>query len=291
MKGIILAGGAGTRLHPMTAVASKQLLPIYDKPMIYYPLSTLMLAGIRDVLVISTPRDVPSFEDLLKDGSQWGMNIRYAVQPKPEGLAQAYVIGADFVGEVPSALILGDNIFYGHGLTELLANAGAKTQGATVFAYHVSDPERYGVVEFDGEMRAVSIEEKPKSPRSNWAVTGLYFYDSQVVDIAAGLRPSARGELEITDVNRAYLERGQLSVEMMGRGYAWLDTGTPDSLIEAADFVRTLEKRQGFKIACPEEIAFDRGFIDAVQLEALASSFGSSNYGQYLRARVEGRST
>ena len=291
MKGIILAGGSGTRLHPMTAVASKQLLPIYDKPMIYYPLSTLMLAGIRDVLVISTPRDVPSFEDLLKDGSQWGMNIRYAVQPKPEGLAQAYVIGADFVGEVPSALILGDNIFYGHGLTELLANAGAKTQGATVFAYHVSDPERYGVVEFDGEMRAVSIEEKPKSPRSNWAVTGLYFYDSQVVDIAAGLRPSARGELEITDVNRAYLERGQLSVEMMGRGYAWLDTGTPDSLIEAADFVRTLEKRQGFKIACPEEIAFDRGFIDAGQLEALASSFGSSNYGQYLRARVEGRST
>jgi glucose-1-phosphate thymidylyltransferase len=291
MKGIILAGGAGTRLHPMTAVASKQLLPIYDKPMIYYPLSTLMLAGIRDVLVISTPRDVPSFEDLLKDGSQWGMTIRYAVQPKPEGLAQAYVIGADFVGSESSALVLGDNIFYGHGLTELLESASAKPQGATVFAYHVSDPERYGVVEFDRDMRAVSIEEKPKAPRSNWAVTGLYFYDKQVVDIAANLKPSARGELEITDVNRAYLERGQLSVEMMGRGYAWLDTGTPDSLIDAADFVRTLEKRQGFKIACPEEIAFDRGFIDASQLERLASTFGSSAYGQYLRARLESRST
>jgi glucose-1-phosphate thymidylyltransferase len=289
MKGIILAGGAGTRLHPMTAVASKQLLPIYDKPMIYYPLSTLMLAGIREVLVISTPRDVPSFQDLLKDGNQWGMNISYAVQPKPEGLAQAYVIGADFIAGQPSALVLGDNIFYGHGFTELLANASARTEGATVFAYHVNDPERYGVVEFDREMRAVSIEEKPKAARSNWAVTGLYFYDGQVIDIAANLKPSARGELEITDVNRAYLDRGQLTVEMMGRGYAWLDTGTPDSLIEAAEFVRTLEKRQGFKIACPEEIAFDRGFIDASQLETLASSFGSSNYGQYLRLRVESR--
>jgi glucose-1-phosphate thymidylyltransferase len=287
MKGIILAGGAGTRLHPMTLVASKQLLPIYDKPMIYYPLSTLMLAGIREVLVISTPRDVPSFEDLLKDGSQWGMNISYAVQPKPEGLAQAYVIGADFIAGEPSALVLGDNIFYGHGFTELLANASTRTEGATVFAYHVSDPERYGVVEFDAGMRAVSIEEKPKAPRSNWAVTGLYFYDGQVAEIAANLKPSARGELEITDVNRAYLERGKLTVEMMGRGYAWLDTGTPDSLIEAADFVRTLEKRQGFKIACPEEIAFDRGFIDAAQLEALAGSFGSSDYGQYLRSRIQ----
>ena len=234
---------------------------------------------------------MPSFQDLLKDGSQWGMNINYAVQPRPEGLAQAYVIGADFVGAEPSALVLGDNIFYGHGFTELLANASAKSDGATVFAYHVTDPERYGVVEFNSDMRAVSIEEKPKAPRSNWAVTGLYFYDEQIVDIAANLRPSARGELEITDVNRAYLERGQLTVEMMGRGYAWLDTGTPDSLIEAADFVRTLEKRQGFKIACPEEIAFDRGFIDGAQLETLASSFGSSNYGQYLRGLVESRSS
>jgi glucose-1-phosphate thymidylyltransferase len=286
MKGIILAGGSGTRLHPMTAVTSKQLLPIYDKPMIYYPLSTLMLAGIREVLVISTPRDVPSFQALLGDGARWGMDIQYAVQPKPEGLAQAYIIGADFVGSEPSALILGDNIFYGHGMTDLLIDAGGRPQGATVFAYHVNDPERYGVVEFDSSMQALSIEEKPSAPRSNWAVTGLYFYDSCVVDIAAQLKPSARGEFEITDVNRAYLERGELSVQIMGRGYAWLDTGTPDSLIEAAEFVRTLEKRQGFKIACPEEIAFDRGFIDAEQLASLARSFGTSDYGRYLRGRL-----
>jgi len=283
VKGIILAGGSGTRLHPMTQVVSKQLMPIYDKPMIYYPLSTLMLAGIRDILVISTPRDTPSFQALLGDGSRWGLSIEYAVQPSPDGLAQAYVIGADFVGSSPSALILGDNIYYGHGITDLFSSAMTRTDGATVFAYHVTDPERYGVVEFDPAMRAISIEEKPAQPRSPWAVTGLYFYDSEVVDIAANLKPSPRGELEITDVNRIYLERGKLSVEIMGRGYAWLDTGTPDSLVEAAEFVRTLEKRQGFKISCPEEIAFQKGFIDARQLESLADALGKSDYGRYLR--------
>ena len=286
MKGIILAGGSGTRLHPMTMVTSKQLLPVYDKPMIYYPLSTLMLAGIREVLVISTPRDTPSFEALLGDGRQWGMEISYAVQPSPDGLAQAYIIGADFVGDEPSALILGDNIYYGHGSTDLFQHAVGRADGATVFAYHVTDPERYGVIEFDGDMRAISIEEKPREPRSNWAVTGLYFYDSDVVGIARDLAPSARGELEITDVNKAYLAAGKLSVELMGRGYAWLDTGTPDSLIEAAEFVRTLEKRQGFKIACPEEVAYERGFIDAGQLEKLADNLGKSAYGAYLRNMV-----